>query len=43
MKSKLALMTLCLFTLSLQAAFAQAGPAGAAANAASAPTVQQES
>jgi para-nitrobenzyl esterase len=42
MKSKLALLTLCLFTLSLQAAFAQAGSAGAAAgpNTAAAPTVR---
>src|ERR1700751_935567 len=42
MKSKLALLTLCLFIFNLQAAFAQAGPAAAAAgpNAAPAPTVR---
>ena len=42
MKSKLALLTLCLFIFNLHAAFAQAGPVGVAAgpNAAAAPTVR---
>jgi len=42
MKSKLALLTLCLFIFNLEAAVAQANPSGAAAapNSAAAPTVQ---